>query len=92
MQGQLLQLAIKFSHILDLDDRLRKIAGTTLSLLKKNEKGRIIVEFADNSQFGNMVGRSKTMTRCTSDSTDERSDIQPKRKFDATKKKEEKMR
>jgi ParB-like partition proteins len=53
----------KSSHILDLEDGLRKILGTKVSIVEKNGKGRIAIEFADNSQFENIVDRLKAMMK-----------------------------
>ncbi|MBC8549726.1 MAG: ParB/RepB/Spo0J family partition protein [Candidatus Brocadiales bacterium] len=56
-------LTTKSPHILDLEDGLRKIVGTKVSIVEKNGKGRITIEFADNSQFENIVGKLKTMMK-----------------------------
>lgn len=60
-------LTTKSPHILDLEDGLRKIVGTKVSIVEKNGKGRITIEFADNSQFENIVDRLKAMMKHTSD-------------------------
>jgi ParB family chromosome partitioning protein len=49
----------KSPYILDLEDGLRMIVGTKVSIVEKNGKGRIIIEFADNSQFENIVDKLK---------------------------------
>jgi ParB family chromosome partitioning protein len=65
--GQLASHTTKSPHILDLEDGLRRIVGTKVSIVEKNGKGRITIEFADNSQFENIVDKLKAMMRQTSD-------------------------
>ncbi len=66
-------LTIKSPHILDLEDGLRKIVGTKVSIIEKNGKGRITIEFADNSQFENIVGKLKAMMKQPSDAPQRKS-------------------
>ena len=66
-------LTIKSPHILDLEDGLRKIVGTKVSIVEKNGKGRITIEFADNSQFENIVGKLKAMMKQPSDAPQRKS-------------------
>ena len=65
----------KSPHILDLEDGLRKIVGTKVSIVEKNGKGRITIEFADNNQFENIVGKLKGMMKQTTDSPDKRATV-----------------
>jgi len=51
--------ATKSPHILDLEDGLRKIVGTRVSIVEKNGKGKITIEFANNNQFETIVDRLK---------------------------------
>ncbi|KHE92885.1 MAG: ParB/RepB/Spo0J family partition protein [Candidatus Scalindua rubra] len=56
-------LTTRSPHILDLEDGLRKIVGTKVSIVEKNGKGRITIEFANNSQFENIVDKLKAMMK-----------------------------
>jgi ParB family chromosome partitioning protein len=62
----------KSPYILDMEDGLRRIVGTKVSIVEKNGKGRIIIEFADNSQFENIVDKLKGGMRHGSDDSRER--------------------
>ncbi len=77
--GQPKSLAIKSPHILDLEDGLRKIVGTKVSIIEKNGKGRITIEFADNSQFENIVGKLKAMMKQPSDAPQKRAASSPQK-------------
>lgn len=72
-------LTTKSPHILDLEDGLRKIVGTKVSIIEKNGKGRITIEFADNSQFENIVGKLKAMMKPPSDAPQKRAASSPKK-------------
>jgi len=72
-------LTIKSPHILDLEDGLRKIVGTKVSIIEKNGKGRITIEFADNSQFENIVGKLKAMMKQPSDAPQKRAASSPQK-------------
>lgn len=65
--GRLTPHTTKSPHILDLEDGLRRIVGTKVSIVEKNGKGKITIEFADNSQFENIAGKLKAMMKHTSD-------------------------
>ncbi len=52
----------KSAHILDLEDGLRAAVGTKVSIMERNGKGKITIEFSNNSQFESIVGRLKTVT------------------------------
>jgi len=54
-------LATKSPHILDVEDGLSNIVVVKVSVLGKNGKGRITIEFTDNSQFKNIVRKRNTM-------------------------------
>ncbi|MCP4252730.1 MAG: ParB/RepB/Spo0J family partition protein [Candidatus Scalindua sp.] len=77
--GQPKPLVIKSPHILDLEDGLRKIVGTKVSIVEKNGKGRITIEFADNSQFENIVGKLRAMMKQASDAPQERTASSPQK-------------
>jgi len=66
-------LTTKSPYILDLEDGLRKIVGTKVSIVEKNGKGRITIEFADNSQFENIVGMLKAMMKPPGDAPQKKS-------------------
>ncbi len=77
-------------HILDLEDGLRKIVGTKVSIVEKNGKGKITIEFADNSQFENIVGKLKKMMSQASEGPDKMVTNFPKRTTPFAKKKKRK--
>ena len=83
-------LTTKSPHILDLEDGLRKIVGTKVSIVEKNGKGRITIEFADNNQFENIVGKLKVMMKQATDSPDKRATVSPEKASPSTKKKKRK--
>ncbi len=85
-------LATKSPHILDLEDGLRKIVGTKVSIVEKNGKGRITIEFADNSQFENIVSKLKTMMNQSSNGSNKSASVSPIRTFHAAKKKKKRKR
>ncbi len=85
--SHLTPLTTKSPHILDLEDGLRKIVGTKVSIVEKNGKGRITIEFADNSQFENIVGKLKAMMKNSSDSPHKRTTVSPGRTSSSSKKK-----
>jgi ParB family chromosome partitioning protein len=88
--GQPKPLTTKSPHILDLEDGLRKIVGTKVSIVEKNGKGRITIEFADNNQFENIVNRLKAVMKHGSDDSREIVSDSPKRTFPSAKKKKRK--
>ncbi len=90
--GQLSPHTTKSPHILDLEDGLRRIVGTKVSIVEKNGKGRITIEFADNSQFENIVGKLKAMMKQSSVSPNKRDSVSPKRTSPVTKKKKKRKR
>ncbi|MHC4321821.1 MAG: ParB/RepB/Spo0J family partition protein, partial [Planctomycetota bacterium] len=53
---------IKSAQILDLEDSLRRAVGTKVSIMERNGKGRITIEFANNNQFESIVGKLKALT------------------------------
>ncbi len=55
--------ATKSPHILDMEDGLRRILGTKVSIAEKNGKGKIAIEFANNSQFEDIVNRLKAVMK-----------------------------
>lgn len=61
--GHLTPHTTKSPHILDLEDGLRRLVGSKVSIVEKNGKGRITIEFADNSQFENIVDKLKAMMK-----------------------------
>ncbi len=83
-------LTTKPPHILDLEDGLRKIVGTKVSIVEKNGKGRITIEFADNSQFENIVGKLKAMMKQPSDGPNKKATSSPKSTSFSAKKKRRK--
>ena len=83
-------LTTKSPHILDLEDGLRKIVGTKVSIVEKNGKGRISIEFADNNQFENIVGKLKVMMKQATDSPDKRATVSPEKTSPSAKKKKRK--
>ena len=80
----------KSPHILDLEDGLRKIVGTKVSIVEKNGKGRISIEFADNNQFENIVGKLKVMMKQATDSSDKRATVSPEKTSPSARKKKRK--
>ena len=80
-------LTTKSPHILDLEDGLRYIVGTKVSIVEKNGKGRITIEFADNNQFENIVGKLNGMMKHTTDSPDKRATVPQGRTSPTVKKK-----
>ena len=54
-------LATKSPHILDVEDGLSNIVVVKVSVLGKNGKGRIAIEFTDSSQYKNIVRKRNTM-------------------------------
>jgi len=54
--------SIKSPQILDLEDGLRRAVGTKVSIMEKNGKGRIIIEFSNNDQFEGIVEKLKALT------------------------------
>jgi ParB family chromosome partitioning protein len=78
----------KSPHILDLEDGLRRIVGTKVSIVEKNGKGKITIDFANNSQFENIVNRLKTVMKHGSDDSRERVSGSPKSTSPSARKKE----
>ncbi len=85
-------ITTKSPHILDLEDGLRRIVGTKVSITEKNGKGRITIEFADSSQFENIVGKLKAMMNYTSDDPHKSVVSSPRSVSDHTKKKKKKRK
>lgn len=50
-------------HISDLEDKLREFVGAKVSINEKNGKGKIIIEFSNNSQFENITGKLETLMK-----------------------------
>ncbi len=65
--GLLAPHTTKSPHILELEDGLRRIVGTKVSIVEKNGKGRITIEFADNSQFEYVVDKLKAVMKHSPD-------------------------
>jgi hypothetical protein len=59
---QLTPKLIKSPQILDLEDSLRRAVGTKVSIMERNGKGRITIEFSNNDQFESIVGKLKVLT------------------------------
>jgi len=59
---QLTPKLIKSPQILDLEDSLRRAVGTKVSIMEKNGRGRITIEFSSNDQFESIVGKLKALT------------------------------
>ena len=59
---QLTPKLIKSPQILDLEDSLRRAVGTKVSIMERNGKGRITIEFSNNDQFESIVGKLKAST------------------------------
>ena len=53
---------IKSPQILDLEDKLRRIVGTRVSIMEKNGKGKITIEFSNNAQFESILAKLKVLT------------------------------
>ncbi len=70
--GQQAPHTAKSPYILDMEDGLRRIVGTKVSIVEKNGKGRIIIEFADNSQFENIVDKLKGVMKHAPDGPNKR--------------------
>jgi len=51
----------KLPHILDLEDKLREIIGAKVSIKEKSGRGKIVIEFAKNAQFENIMNKLKTL-------------------------------
>ncbi len=77
----------KSPHILDLEDGLRRIVGTKVSIVEKNGKGKITIDFANNSQFENIVNRLKAVMKHGSDDSRERASGSPKNPSHSARKK-----
>ena len=48
---------IKSPQILDLEDGLRRAVGTKVSIMERNGKGKITIEFSNNAQFEDIVAK-----------------------------------
>jgi len=48
---------IKSPQILDLEDGLRRAVGTKVSIMERNGKGKITIEFSNNAQFEGIVAK-----------------------------------
>ncbi len=48
---------IKSPQILDLEDGLRRAVGTKVSIMERNGKGKITIEFSNNAQFESIVAK-----------------------------------
>ncbi len=53
---------IKSPQILDLEDGLRRAVGTKVSIMERNGKGKITIEFSSNAQFESIVAKLNAMT------------------------------
>ncbi len=53
---------IKSPQILDLEDGLRRAVGTKVSIMERNGKGKITIEFSNNAQFESIVAKLNFMT------------------------------
>lgn len=53
---------IKSPQILDLEDKLRRIVGTKVSIMEKNGKGKITIEFSNNAQFESILAKLKVLS------------------------------
>ena len=53
---------IKSPQILDLEDGLRRAVGTKVSIMERNGKGRITIEFSNNAQFEGIVAKLNSLT------------------------------
>ncbi len=53
----------KSPQILDLEDNLRELIGTRVSIKEKNGKGKIIIEFTKSSQFENIMDKLKALMK-----------------------------
>lgn len=53
---------IKSPQILDLEDKLRRIVGTKVSIMEKNGKGKITIEFSNNTQFESILAKLKVLS------------------------------
>lgn len=54
--------SIKSPQILDLEDGLRRAVGTKVSIMERNGKGKITIEFSNNDQFEGIVEKLKALT------------------------------
>ena len=59
---QLTPKLIKSPQILDMEDSLRRAVGTKVSIMEKNGKGKITIEFSNIDQFESVVGKLKALT------------------------------
>ena len=50
---------IKSPQILDMEDRLRMAVGAKVSIMERNGKGKITIEFSNNDQFESIIGKLK---------------------------------
>ncbi|MFQ5965272.1 MAG: ParB/RepB/Spo0J family partition protein [Candidatus Scalinduaceae bacterium] len=50
---------LKSPHILDLEDKLRIFIGTKVSIKERNGKGKIVIEFSNNTQFESIIDKLK---------------------------------
>jgi ParB family chromosome partitioning protein len=53
---------IKSPQILDLEDGLRRAVGTKVSIVERNGKGKITIEFSNNAQFESIVAKLNILT------------------------------
>ena len=53
---------IKSPQILDLEDGLRRAVGTKVSIMERNGKGKITIEFSNNAQFESIVAKLNFLT------------------------------
>lgn len=53
---------IKSPQILDLEDGLRRAVGTKVSIMERNGKGKITIEFSNNAQFDGIVEKLNALT------------------------------
>ncbi len=53
---------IKSPQILDLEDGLRRAVGSKVSIMERNGKGKITIEFSNNAQFEGIVTKLNSLT------------------------------
>ena len=53
---------IKSPQILDLEDGLRRAVGTKVSIMERNGRGKITIEFSNNAQFEGIVAKLNALT------------------------------
>ncbi len=64
---------------MDLEGGRRKAVGSKVTTVEKSRKGRITIEFDDNSQFENIDGNLKAMMKPPSDTPQKRDASSPQK-------------